>query len=391
MQINKCIYLLISMGFMLIFTSFKFYSENISSDKSRYGLECPTVREAFGGSIEPEQHSGPCFSTGGKMNAALKLVDQPKKDYINRYLSSQPKEGVLFSDFIRTTATRKAKRMSATYLNTYTTLISHLEKFSKQNDVSLYTNSINEEFLEDFITYLNDLDLKQSYVKSVVEHTKAMVRKAGTYGYAVDPSYDDVVIEEDDPFAIYLSMNDISRIYFYDDLSKIQKQQKDLFVVGCLTALRYSDYSTLSPRDFQGNFIIKTTKKTGKRVVIPVHDFIKQIYDRYNGEISRGTTVQQFDRILKVIMQKIGFNDQVTYTYTRGGKLITETKQKWELISSHTARRSAATNMYLTGRMKTFEIMAITGHTTEKSFFRYIRITNDDISKQLAGDIYFKA
>jgi hypothetical protein len=52
----------------------------------------------------------------------------------------------------------------------------------------------------------------------------------------------------------------------------------------------------------------------------------------------------------------------------------TDTKPKYEFISSHTARRSAATNMYLTGRMKTYEIMSLTGHTTEKSFFRYIRV-----------------
>jgi|GEM_PF-2622157 len=50
----------------------------------------------------------------------------------------------------------------------------------------------------------------------------------------------------------------------------------------------------------------------------------------------------------------------------------------------------AATNMYLTGRMKTFEIMALTGHTTEKSFFKYIKVNNSDISKQIAGDSYFR-
>jgi integrase len=60
------------------------------------------------------------------------------------------------------------------------------------------------------------------------------------------------------------------------------------------------------------------------------------------------------------------------------------------MISSHTARRSAATNMYLTGRWKTFQIMAITGHTTEESFFRYIKVSKTDVAKQMAGDSYFK-
>lgn len=91
-----------------------------------------------------------------------------------------------------------------------------------------------------------------------------------------------------------------------------------------------------------------------------------------------------------MICKKIGFTNEIRYDYTRGGKMITEVKQKWQLISSHTARRSAATNMYLTGRFNTYEIMALTGHTTEKSFFRYIKVSNEDISKNLSGDNFFK-
>ena len=93
---------------------------------------------------------------------------------------------------------------------------------------------------------------------------------------------------------------------------------------------------------------------------------------------------------IKLIMKKIGFTDNVTYSYTKGGKLNTITKVKWEMISSHTARRSAATNMYLTGRMKTYEIMQLTGHTTEKNFFRYIKVTSDDTAKSISGDVFFR-
>lgn len=89
-------------------------------------------------------------------------------------------------------------------------------------------------------------------------------------------------------------------------------------------------------------------------------------------------------------MKEIGLNDKVTYTYTRGGKLVTTTREKCELISSHTARRSAATNMYLTGRMKTLEIMKITGHRSEQNFFRYIRLTNDDTARSISGDLFFR-
>jgi hypothetical protein len=55
----------------------------------------------------------------------------------------------------------------------------------------------------------------------------------------------------------------------------------------------------------------------------------------------------------------------------------------WELISTHTAPRPFATNEYLAGT-PSLTIMAITGHKTEKSFLRYIRIFPSVHAKILA-------
>lgn len=339
---------------------------------------------------------GICYTGESTMNAALTAIKNDnyaigrKKDYVNNFRMSEPKCGVLFSDFIDLTTNRKSKRMGERYRDNYLTLIYHINKFSEQCNATIYTNSVNEEFMDDFIVYLESENLKQTYIKNIISLTKSMARKAGTYGYAVDHTFDDVTLPEEDSFSVYLSMNEITRIYYFRGLTKKQERIKDLFVVGCLTALRYSDYSSLTRENFNGNYIHKVTKKTGKRVVIPIHDYVREIFNKYDGEISSGLSLQHFNRYLKSITKKIGLDSEVTYSYTRGGVTVTETKQKWELISSHTARRSAATNMYLTGRMKTFEIMSLTGHTTEKSFFRYIRVTGDDISKQLSGDNFFR-
>lgn len=322
---------------------------------------------------------------------ALKLIkENRKKDYINYASIYEPKTGVLFSDFITQIVARKSKRLGVNYVKNYNTLLHHLKRFSTAFDATIYTNSVNEDFLDDFIVYLEQQELKLSYIKTLLSLTKAMVKKAAVYGYAVDSSYDDVTIDDEEIFSIYLSMNEITRIYYYKDLTPKQQRIRDLFVVGCLTALRYSDYSTLTMDNFQGDFIIKVTQKTGKKVIIPLHDYVREIYRKYDGEISKGLSIQHFNRYIKKICQQIGIVDPVTYNYTKGGKLVTETKQKFELISSHTARRSAATNLYLTGRMKVYEIMAITGHTTEKSFFRYIKITAEDKVKQIASDVYFR-
>lgn len=189
-------------------------------------------------------------------------------------------------------------------------------------------------------------------------------------------------------------MNEITRIYYYkfekQDKRKAREKIRDLFVIGCLTGLRYSDYSTLTKDNFQNGFIVKRTRKTNVTVKIPMHDYVKEIIEKYDRQIPGGYNIQYFNAYLKVIAQEIGLTDPVTYCYTRGGELRTVTKEKWQLISSHTARRSAATNMYLTGRMKPLEIMRITGHKSESCFFRYIRVTEDDTARMLSGDIFYR-
>lgn len=227
-----------------------------------------------------------------------------------------------------------------------------------------------------------------------IQKIQTLVRRASQYNYAVDTTYDEIDLQCEPTNAVFLSMNEITRIYYYkflnQDKRKAKERIRDLFILGCLTALRYSDYSTLTKDNFQGDYLVKRTKKTNVDVRVPLHDYVKEILAKYNENIPGGLCIQYINKYLKVIMKEIGLNDPVTYSFTKGGKLVTVTREKWELISSHTARRSAATNMYLTGRMKTLEIMKLTGHRSEQNFFRYIRLTSDDTARSISGDVFFR-
>lgn len=317
-----------------------------------------------------------------------------KKDYVNHFKQNAPIKGEYFTDFIRLFLKKRSRRKSTNYAACYDAIMKHLDRFSTINHCNIFTNSITEEFLDDFIVYLEDCGLRHNTIMGYVIKIQSLVRKASQYNYAVDNTFDEIEMREEPTFAVFLSMNEISRIYYYkfgkQDKRMAKERIRDLFVVGCLTALRYSDYSTLSADNLQNGFIVKRTKKTNIDVKVPVHDFVKEIFEKYNGAIPNGLCIQYFNKYLKVIMAEIGLNDRVTFSYTKGGQLKTVTREKWELISSHTARRSAATNMYLTGRMKTLEIMKLTGHRTEQNFFRYIRLTSDDTARSISGDMYFR-
>lgn len=303
-------------------------------------------------------------------------------------------EGISLSEFIRDVIEKKSRHKSVNSLAVYRALIKHIDGFSVEYDCDIFTNSVTEEFIEDFIIYLENAGLRHNTIVGYIQKMQSMIRKASQYNYAVDPTYDQIDLRLEETFAVFLSMNEITRIYYYkfekQDKRKAKERIRDLFVVGCLTALRYSDYSTLKQDNFQGDYIVKRTKKTNVTVKIPMHDYVREIIAKYGGNIPSELCIQYFNKYLKLVMREIGLTDKITYSYTVGGIIKTVTKEKWELISSHTARRSAATNMYMTGRMKTFEIMKITGHKSEQNFFRYIRLTNDDTARAISGDVFFR-
>jgi integrase len=97
---------------------------------------------------------------------------------------------------------------------------------------------------------------------------------------------------------------------------------------------------------------------------------------------------QAFGATIKRICQKV-INSEVMYERTFGKTVVRKRVKKYTLISSHTARRTGATNMYLAG-IPTFRIMLLTGHTTEKSFFRYIRIQKEENARMLSEHPFFK-
>jgi integrase len=76
-------------------------------------------------------------------------------------------------------------------------------------------------------------------------------------------------------------------------------------------------------------------------------------------------------------------------TITKEGKEISIQTPKYNLITSHTARRSFCTNAFLSG-MPAIDIMAISGHTTEKSFLIYIKATAEQKAQKIAEYDFFK-
>lgn len=187
--------------------------------------------------------------------------------------------------------------------------------------------------------------------------------------------------------AIYLNGREIN-ILFELDLNQNPRLEKvrDLFLVGCWTGLRFSDFTRIKKENMDGEFIEMETQKTGEVVVIPIHWQVEAILKRYEGKtpnsLPKPISNQKMNNYLKELGKIAGFEETVSETITKGGIRQTVNYPKSELITTHTARRSFATNQYLAGFPAT-SIMKITGHRTEKAFMKYIKITPREHANKL--------
>lgn len=248
------------------------------------------------------------------------------------------------------------------------------------------------EFAENFVQYLRkDAGLMQNTVKAHLERMNAMLHKSMLYGYPVNNTYKEVSVQEEEVTSVFLSMTEVTRIYYYQGLTRFQEEVKDHFILGCLTGLRYSDYSRLNASNFNrdSNTIRIKTKKTGTVVTVPMHKFVREILRKYDYVLPKPRSIQYFNECIKTICKKVGFTEIILWERTVGSEVVSKALQKWEMISSHTARRSFATNMFLQN-VPTYRIMLITGHKSESAFFKYIRVTREENASTLSGHLFFQ-
>lgn len=282
---------------------------------------------------------------------------------------------------------RSGKRYSDSTVKIYRTTLKHLTNYQASSQKRVDFDTIDKNFYADFTGYMiKALNLSTNAIGKNIQTLKAILNEATERGLNKNLAYKgrsfSVISEKSD--TIYLSKNEVKEIADLD-LSSNERlgRVRDLFLIGCHTGLRYSDYSILNTNHIKDGYIKITQTKTGDPVTIPVHPMVREILSKYNGELPPSISNQKTNDYLKELGQKVSsLCAEVQKAITKGGKRITTKYKKWELLSSHTARRTFATNEYLAGT-PSLTIMAITGHKTESSFLKYIRASADDHAQKM--------
>lgn len=287
----------------------------------------------------------------------------------------------------------RGKDKAPNTLKSYQTTKGHLEAYQQKTKTILDFEAITLDWYMKFTTYLKNQKLTPNSIGKNVKNIKAFMQMANKltfeiegkkYPYTANKEYLEFGVHNkqgDDP---YLSEAEIMAFYNFDlSSNKRLEAVRDLFVFGCWVGLRYSDYSNVKPQnivDVDGEkFIHIKTKKTGAVIYIPCNPVVLDIFKRYQNnpnKLPRTISGQKFNEYIKEAAQMAGLTET-------GRKPSAQNLPLYECITSHTARRSFATNYYLEG-FPTIDLMKITGHSTEKSFLGYIRVTQLQAAKLMA-------
>ena len=250
-----------------------------------------------------------------------------------------------------------------------------------------------EEKLESFL--LKEFNYAPHTICATNSVLKVWLKEAEREGLLQDTSYKNMKSKAPAVEHIYLSDEELQRIYdiqFTEELYRKHKLERsrngieasrDLFIIASKTGLRFGDLSILnhSTWDLEKRNLYINTHKTQKRVVIPLSDMVVEIYNKYQGELPIPRDKSHYNKHIQKCAMIAGIDEDIYKIDKKGGVLKQIAYKKWQLVTSHTARRSFATNMYLKCH-DPFTVMAITGHTTEENFLRYICISKEEYAER---------
>lgn len=268
-----------------------------------------------------------------------------------------------------------------------------VELFGKTMGKTMYSNSFTAAVMEEYIAWLQSQpkNYKTLTIRGFCSKLGEAIRKAAKTGYKVDYGFDSVEVPNEEPCTVALTEEEVMNVFNVKKLSKEAHSARERFVIACCTGLRHGDIKNLTTESVSGQTIKVTphkTRKKGIRVELPVHWMVKAVLKRNGGKLPKIASDQSYNATIKRVCKRAGVESPVLYEQHHGTKLVRKNVPKYTMISSHTARRTLATNLYLQG-VQPAKIMLLTGHTTEQSFFKYIRINRAENAKELSQHPFF--
>lgn len=363
-----------------------------------------TYYKAIGITIPTKQwkipKKGPQYCTDTKVAGQMRKIDL----YLNTYLDDSSSESDIkkvLSGIAAGRAEMPAEQpiKTKTFWEFYDEYVSRERPAKRQHESTRNIvaeimgrgdnwEDLTSDWFRRLVEGFNKKNYSDNYKSSMVTKLKSCLNEAYESGLHTNTAYQKVKKSFTPSDTVYLTSEEIERLWSMNLKYKHDREVRDLFLLGFYCAARFGDYSQLDKSMIRNGVIHLTSHKTGVESLIPCSPRVEEILKRNDGHAPR-MTQEELNREIKKICMMAKIDQPVTTTITKGGKQVKTISPKWKLISSHTARRSAATQLVLQG-LPERSVMLLTGHKTHSAFSTYVRLTKEENAATLKENPFFK-
>lgn len=318
------------------------------------------------------------------------------------------------------TKARTHERYREYYINMFRTLRSKVEQYQKEKRVDIGWGGLTKNFYDKFCAWMTESGLKTNSVTNVAARLRVVVKEAERRKLVMV----ETDIEEWDgayviPDAVVsLSYEKLNQMYHMDFTSeaeyerllssakteedrkfvethlKTQKKRKkmqnalNVFLLCCYTGQRFGDHGRITEdatcilSDGREYIHIKQ-QKTSSNLYIPLDERAKELLKREHHSLS----AKSINKMVKDIGRILGWTELTTFTEEVNGIKYPSQKKFYEYLQSHTARRTFASLAYKRG-VCTQAIMAVTGHKSEMTLRRYIRVSEEEKAIMASQELF---
>ena len=327
----------------------------------------------------------PQVSLSLKLNSQLSLIENEILDlYHSMKSNNETISNKILKQFLDIRLSREEKEDFFSYAKRYIQQKSELQHTTKRDynqtlnilrEFEQYTSylisfeSINLDFYNRFKHYvLNVLNHSLNTFGKRIKTIKSVMNYATEIGVNKNLEFQKSAFKvlSNKKKRVYLSIEEINKLINIELNSNLEKS-RDAFVLMCYLGLRYSDYEKINRNNITDDFLDITMTKTNEQVSIPIHPSALQIILKYEYVLPKFSN-QQLNKQIKNVCKIAEINEQIN--------IDNKTFSKYELITCHSARRTFATNGYLSD-VPVRDLMRITGHRKESTFLNYVQVKRE--------------
>lgn len=229
--------------------------------------------------------------------------------------------------------------------NRVSTLVRLRDILGKNPDWDDLTDDVLSDLKDDMME-----EISPNSVRTICAELKAVLNKNAATKPIGSKTYSDILkVKKVITQNVYLTTAEIKRLHLYEPPTETLRYVKAMFMRECLTGARCVDCKRLTMANVHEvdgvKYITYVAQKHPVEVSVPVHKWLEPYLTDSWPDGCKKIRTDHLNEYIKELCKNCGIDEKVSVF----GQGKSKTGKKYEFVTSHTGRRSFATNLFLRG------------------------------------------